>query len=97
MVPVAVVVVLTGLLAPLVAGDARPHPPPPPPPMLTFSFDAAFGSNMVLQREPAQAAVYGFMDFNASKAGAEVIVSLATAAGTRIATVRASLNTTATT
>lgn len=41
---------------------AAAAPPPPPPPSLFFGFDAPFGSNMVLQRAPAAAAIYGYLD-----------------------------------
>jgi len=34
---------------------------PPPPPQLTFTFDAVFGDNMVLQQQPSQAAIYGYL------------------------------------
>ena len=40
---------------------AAPPPPPPLPPLPPFSFDALFGDNMVLQREPNKAAVYGYV------------------------------------
>jgi len=36
--------------------------PPPPPPSIFWGFDAGFGDNMILQRAPAAAAVYGFFD-----------------------------------
>ena len=48
---------------------------------------------MVLQQAPAQAAVYGFLDFNASMAGATVKVSLTPLGGTPV-TVTAQLNAT---
>jgi hypothetical protein len=37
-------------------------PPPPPPPAIFWGLDAGFGDNMVLQRAPAAAAVYGYLD-----------------------------------
>lgn len=68
--------------------------PPPPPQLLQFSFDSAFGDNMLLQMAPAQAAVYGFLDFAASAAGAVVHVTLTPEGGGAPTTVLASLNTT---
>jgi hypothetical protein len=62
--------------------------------VLTFSFDAAFGNNMVLQQAPAKAAIYGFLDFNASMANAVVYVKLTPQQGTPV-TLQASLNVTA--
>jgi hypothetical protein len=41
---------------------------PPPPPSLFWGFDAGFGDNMVLQRAPAAAAVYGYLDTSAATA-----------------------------
>lgn len=35
---------------------------PPPPPTLFWGFDAGFGDNAVLQRAPAAAAIYGYVD-----------------------------------
>ena len=61
-------------------------------PSLLFGFDAVFGDNMVLQMAPAMAAVYGFMDYNASMAGAEVLVTLTPVGGGAPVTVRAALN-----
>jgi sialate O-acetylesterase len=50
---------------------------------------------MVLQQAPAKSAVYGFMDYNASMAGAEVLVTLTPAPGGGAPiTVRAALNAT---
>jgi hypothetical protein len=76
--------------AALSRADSRP---PPPPQLLQFSFDSVFGDNMLLQMAPAQAAVYGFLDFAASAAGAVVHVTL-TPEGGAPTTVLASLNTT---
>ena len=81
------------LLALSAAATASAAAPPPPPQVLLFSFDAAFGSNMVLQQAPAMSAVYGFLDFNASMAGATVSVTLTPAGGTPT-TVKAALNAT---
>ena len=66
----------------------------PSQPQLLFGFDSVFGPNMVLQQAPAKAAVYGFMDYNASMAGAEVLVTLTPAGGGAPTTVRAALNAT---
>lgn len=68
--------------------------PPPPPQLLQFSFDSAFGDNMLLQMAPAQAAVYGFLDFAASAAGAVVHVTLTPEGGGAPTTVQAALNAT---
>ncbi len=78
----------------LLLAEAAPPPPPPPPPVLLFSFDSAFGDNMLLQQAPASAAIYGFLDFNASAAGAIVRVTLAPESGAPT-TVQAMLNVTA--
>ena len=67
--------------------------PPPPPQELLFSFDVAFGDNMLLQQAPAQAAVYGFLDYNASMAGAVVHVTLTPDSGSPTI-VQATLNAT---
>jgi hypothetical protein len=67
--------------------------PPPPPQVLQFSFDSVFGDNMLLQREPAMAAVYGFLDFQASMTGAVVHVTLTPDSGAPT-TVAATLNST---
>jgi hypothetical protein len=75
------------------AATARPTPVPPPPQVLLFSFDSAFGDSMLLQRAPAMAAVYGFLDFNASMAGAVVHVTLTPDSGAPT-TVQATLNST---
>eukprot|EP00041_Stephanoeca_diplocostata_P003986 m.39872 g.39872 ORF g.39872 m.39872 type:complete len:692 (+) comp14765_c0_seq1:111-2186(+) len=49
------------IILPLVfLGDAR-HPPPPPPPPNCFSFNSTQSHNMVLQRGPSCAAVYGIL------------------------------------
>ena len=68
--------------------------PPPPPQVLLFSFDAAFGDNMVLQQAPAKSAVYGFLDFAASASGATVQVTLTPVGGGAPVTVPAVLNAT---
>jgi hypothetical protein len=73
--------------------SARPSPVPPPPQLLLFSFDVVFGDNMLLQQAPAQAAVYGFLDFAASASGAVVHVTL-TPEGGAPTTVQAALNAT---
>ena len=86
--------------APVVAPPAAPlssaaaAAAPPPPPVLVFSFDAAFGDNMVLQQAPAQSAVYGFLDFASSAAGAVVRVTLTPVGGGAPTTVQAALNAT---
>ncbi len=76
------------------AAVAAAAAPPPPPQILLFSFDSAFGDNMLLQRAPAQSAVYGFLDFNASMAGAVVSVTLTPVGGGAPTTVQATLNAT---
>eukprot|EP01052_Picozoa_sp_SAG31_P017618 SAG31_NODE_1213_length_9359_cov_4.298164_13_plen_206_part_00 len=64
--------VAIGLLSLAFAAAKTPHPgprlaqpktPPPPPLVLMpeFSFGPAFGTNMVLQQQPAKAAVYGYL------------------------------------
>ena len=84
--------------APVVAPPAAPlsssAEAAPPPPVLVFSFDAAFGDNMVLQQAPAQSAVYGFLDFASSSAGAGVHVTLTPEGGGAPTTVQAALNAT---
>ena len=47
---------------------------PPPPPALFWGFDAPFGDNMVLQRAPAAAAIYGYLD-SPGATGVKVTVS----------------------
>ncbi len=47
------------LVSPVAVSGA---PPPPTPPALFYGFDAGFGSNMVLQRAPAAASIYGYLD-----------------------------------
>lgn len=69
--------------------------PPVTPKPLVFGFDSAFGDNMLLQRAPAMAAVYGFLDFGASIAGAGVRVTLTPDSGSPTTTVVAALNATA--
>jgi hypothetical protein len=67
----------------------------PPGPQLTFTFDAAFGSWMVLQRAPAQAAVYGYLPLNVSTPSTSVTVTVLSNGGsTPVATIPAGLNTT---
>ena len=83
----------TRALSFLAAVAAVAAAPPPPPQTLLFSFDSAFGSNMLLQQAPAKAAVYGFLDFNASMAGAAVQVTLTPESGAPI-TVQAVINAT---
>jgi len=68
---------------------------PIPIPELIFSFDAAFGDNMVLQQAPAHAAVYGFVDYNAAVANAIVSVTMTPDGGGTPTTLQATLNTTA--
>lgn len=58
---------------------------------LLFGFDSAFGDNMLLQASPSKSAVYGFLDYAASMAGAVVHVTLTPVSGTPI-TVEATLN-----
>ena len=65
--------------------------PSPTPPALFFGFDAGFGDRMVLQRAPAAAAVYGFLD-TAAATGVRVTVS---AGGVPLYSVDAELNVTA--
>ena len=43
------------------AASAAP-PPPPRPTSLFWGFDAPFSDNMVLQRAPAAASIYGYLD-----------------------------------
>jgi hypothetical protein len=50
------------LLAASLAGAALAAPPPFRNATLFWGFDAGFGDNMVLQRAPAAAAVYGYLD-----------------------------------
>jgi hypothetical protein len=69
----------------------RPLPSPTPLPVLLFAFDSAFGDNMVLQQAPSKAAVYGFIDYNASMANAVVHVTLTPDSGSPT-TVEATLN-----
>lgn len=81
------------LVSAAVASSSNAAAPPPPPQVLTFSFDVAFGDNMVLQMAPAQSAVYGFLDFQGSMTGATVHVTLTPESGSPI-TVQAILNST---
>lgn len=83
---------LSFLVIPVVGSAAGLARPTPPPPTLLFAFDSAFGDNMVLQQAPAQAAIYGFMDFNASMAGATVRVTLASTIDGTATTIPAALN-----
>jgi hypothetical protein len=67
-----------------------PAPPGPPPiPVQQFGFGYAFGDDMVLQREPSMAAVYGFV----ANGGSAVKVTVSSG-GKDLYTVDASLNTT---
>ena len=75
------------------AAAAHEGAPPPPPQVLAFAFDSAFGDNMLLQMAPAKSAVYGFLDFQASMAGAVVRVTLTPDSGAPT-TVEAVLNAT---
>jgi hypothetical protein len=88
--------VLTLLVASAAAASAASGAPSPTPApaVLAFAFDSVFGDNMILQQAPAKAAVYGLMDYNASMAGAEVLVTLTPERGAPV-TVRAALNVTA--
>jgi hypothetical protein len=70
--------------------DIAAAAPPPPPPSLFWGFDAAFGDNMVLQKAPASAAIYGYLD-TASATGVSVTVY---SNGTALYTVQAKLNVT---
>ena len=45
-----------------VAIPTGPKPSPSPPPSLFWGLDAPFGDNAVLQRAPAAAAIYGYLD-----------------------------------
>jgi len=65
--------------------------PTPTPPALFFGLDAGFGDRMVLQRAPAAAAVYGFLD-TPNATGVRVTVS---SNGVPLYTVDAQLNVTA--
>eukprot|EP00051_Salpingoeca_urceolata_P018667 m.264243 g.264243 ORF g.264243 m.264243 type:complete len:778 (+) comp19248_c1_seq11:1238-3571(+) len=57
----AAAVAALALHAAMAADKIVAGPPPPLPPLPSLAFDAAFGSNMVLQQAPAKAAVYGFV------------------------------------
>ena len=72
------------------AAAASLQAPPPPPPALYWGFDAGFGDNMVLQRAPAAAAVYGYLDTPAAT-GVKVTVW---SGGAALYSVDAQLNTT---
>lgn len=62
---------------------------PPPPPQLTFTFDAVFGDNMVLQQQPSQAAIYGYLP----STGTSVTVTVIDASnGNVVTTVPANFN-----
>jgi hypothetical protein len=64
-------------------------PPPPPPPLPVFQFSPTFGDDMVLQMQPAAAAVYGFTGEGGSA------VSVSVKSGDKILyTVPATLNST---
>jgi hypothetical protein len=56
------------------AAVVRPRPSPPPPPGLFWGFDAGFSTHMVLQRAPAAAAIYGYLD-SPGATGVKVTVS----------------------
>jgi len=92
--------IFSGFLILFLASSAAAHAslsgfaPPVTPKPLIFGFDSAFGDNMLLQRAPAMAAVYGFLDFGASIAGAVVRVTLTPDSGSPT-TVVAALNATA--
>lgn len=75
----------------LAAVAAQSAPPPPPPPAIFWGFDAPFGDSMVLQRAPAAAAVYGYLD----APGASVRVTVSDGAtGVPLYSVAATVNTT---
>jgi hypothetical protein len=51
----------SGASAALASDSGKPPPgPAPPPPLPDFQFSPVFGDDMVLQMQPAAAAVYGF-------------------------------------
>lgn len=85
----ALLSVARGAFVTPLAADGALAPPPPPPPALYYGFDAGFGSNMVLQRAPAAAAIYGYLDTPA--ATVKVTVS---SNGAPLYTVDATYNTT---
>ena len=86
---------VVAVLSVIASAVASPAAPPPPPQVLVFSFDVAFGDNMVRQQAPARSAVYGFLDFASSAAGDAVVhVTLTPADGGAPTTVQAALNTT---
>ena len=85
--------VLTAAFAALVAvvtATSSAPPPPPSPPSLFWGFDAAFGDKMVLQRAPAAAAIYGYLDAPGAT-GVKVTVS---SGGVPLYTVDATFNST---
>lgn len=69
---------------------ALASPPPPAPAALYWGFDAPFGDNMILQRAPAAAAIYGYLD-GPGATGVKVTVS---SNGVSLYTVDAILNVT---
>ena len=89
---------LWGSLQPVPPADPVPPPArPPPPPCGVFpsvngvsgcvpggdlNFSNVFGSRMVLQMQPAKAAVYGYVGTNASKAygSAQITITVSPAA-----------------
>ena len=85
--------VLCSTLAASLTVAALPGGGPVQIPGLFFSFDSAFGDNMVLQQAPAAAAVYGFLDYAASMSNAVVSVTMTPDSGAPT-TVVAKLNTT---
>lgn len=82
--------VLRSAMAAMLASSAVAAPAAP---SLNFTFDAGFGSWMVLQRAPSQAAVYGYLPLGTT--GAVVVnVTLTPSAGGTPTTFTASLNVT---
>jgi hypothetical protein len=69
------------LLYSSVAGDK--HGPRAPPSTPGITFNASFGSNMVLQQRPAKACVYGLLGTNGQSA--EIRISGTTDAGDDVA------------
>ena len=71
--------------------SSKPSPPPPrpPPPLPGFQFSPVFGDDMVMQMQPAAAAVYGFT----GEGGSAVSVSVSSG-GNVLYTVAATLNST---
>jgi hypothetical protein len=71
-----------------VFADAAPSPTPLPS-LPDLSFGPAFGDDMVLQQQPAKAAVYGFLGVGATSASVSV-----SSGGKVLYTVQAALNVT---